>query len=95
MVHAAAYKRIIKLLESTKGRIVIGGLARANESTNYIPVTAVDDIKLDEVLMEQWVTRFHRLPSLADHRRSEVFGPIFPVLVVDSIEEAVNYIQSR
>jgi len=95
LVHAGAYKRIVKLLENTKGRIVTGGLDRVDESTNFVPITVVDEVKPDDVLMEQCVSRLCWPPASADHSCSEVFGPIFPVMVVDNIEEAVRYTQSR
>lgn len=67
---------LTKLLESTKGEIVIGGQSSAE--TQKIDVTVVDNVAEDDALLE-----------------SELFGPILPVLSLESKEEIVKYINDR
>lgn len=71
IVNLAQFKRIKKMLDGTKGRIVMGG--KMDESDLFIEPTAVlvDDIQ-DTMMAE------------------ESFGPIWSILPVDSLDEAIE-----
>ena len=48
--HVTPYRRVIGLLESTKGKIVCGG--ETDESTRYIAPTVIVDVSPDDQLMQ-------------------------------------------
>ena len=64
------------MLQSTKGKIVIGG--ETDQSDLYIAPTVVTDVSPDEPLMQE-----------------EIFGPILPIININSPEQAVTFITSR
>ena len=68
--------RLQTLLDTTKGKVVIGGKSAAEEK--FMAPTVVTDVELDDPLM-----------------KDEIFGPILPIVTVNSAEEAVNIINSR
>ncbi|ORY88124.1 Aldehyde/histidinol dehydrogenase [Leucosporidium creatinivorum] len=76
IVSSNHFNRISKLLDTTKGEIVIGG--QRDEATQKIEITVVTGVKPDDALME-----------------SEIFGPILPILVVDSADDMVKYINAH
>jgi len=65
--------RLLGLLSSTKGKVVVGG--GSDKKTNFMEPTVVSGVKLDDPLMQE-----------------EIFGPILPIINVESAEEAVNII---
>ena len=70
------FKRLLKLLDSTKGKVVSGG--KSDPSDKYIEPTLVSDVSPDDPLMEE-----------------ELFGPILPIVPVNSVNEAIDFINSR
>jgi len=72
IVNARHFHRIKKLLDNTKGEIMIGGTT--DESDLFIDITIVKiDSENDALLSE------------------EIFGPIFPYMVVDDVNEAIRF----
>lgn len=65
--------RLLGLLSSTKGKVVVGG--GSDKKTNFMEPTVVSGVKLDDSLMKE-----------------EIFGPILPIVNVESAEEAVDII---
>lgn len=58
--------------------------------------TIVMDVKSDDILMEKFV--LFSISNIADPRwrqRSELFGPILPIVPVDDINEAIAFIRDR
>lgn len=51
IVTPQAYSRIKRLLDGTKGTVVIGG--ETDEATKYISPTVVKDVKADDSLMSE------------------------------------------
>ena len=49
LVNPAQFARVAKLIDGTRGRIVIGG--GMNKEANKIEVTVVADVQADDVLM--------------------------------------------
>ncbi|KAI0704847.1 Aldehyde/histidinol dehydrogenase [Cytidiella melzeri] len=70
-------ERLLKLIEATKGKILIGGKHEQLEDGVRIEPTIVTEVRLDDVLMGE-----------------EIFGPIHPVIAVDTIEDAIQIIRS-
>ncbi|RIA98614.1 aldehyde dehydrogenase family 3 member B1-like protein [Glomus cerebriforme] len=70
------FDRLVKLLEQTKGNIVIGGKTDRNDL--FIEPTFVENVLKDDKLMED-----------------EIFGPIFPIVIVENIKEAVKFINEK
>lgn len=70
------FNRLKKLLENTKGKIVVGG--NADSSDLWISPTIVVDVKDTDVLMED-----------------EIFGPIIPIIRMNSPEECIEYLNER
>jgi len=75
IVNNRHFLRIKKMVDDSRGKILIGG--EMDESENYISTTIVqvDDIK-DSMIVD------------------ESFGPLIPLLAVDSIEEAIRIANS-
>lgn len=71
IVNKRHFQRIKKMLDETRGKILIGG--EMDESQNFMEITVV--------LVED-----EHDPVVVD----EIFGPIMPILVVDSIESAIR-----
>ncbi|KAF9131678.1 Aldehyde dehydrogenase [Mortierella sp. 14UC] len=67
------FNRLKRLLDTTRGQIVVGG--DTQEDDLYIAPTIVLNVQLDDPLME-----------------SEIFGPILPIWVVDSLNEGIEYV---
>ncbi|KAI0356760.1 NAD-dependent aldehyde dehydrogenase [Trametes cingulata] len=71
--HAARVKRLI---DETKGTIVLGG--QADVESRFVAPTIVRDVKGDDPLMQD-----------------EIFGPVLAIVPVDSIDEAIAFINAR
>lgn len=70
------FARVNNLLQSTEGKIVIGGVV--DEKARLIHPTIVSDVRGDDALMQE-----------------EIFAPIFPIVTVNSVDEAIQFINSR
>lgn len=70
------YNRLGKLLDESKGEVVIGG--KKDDEKNKIEVTILTDVKEDDSLM-----------------KGEIFGPILPILTMETREDAVDFINAR
>lgn len=96
VVNANHFKRLSKLLDGTKGKIVMGG-ERDSEDL-YISPTIVG--KDDEEWLFQ-VDDFIYASKLVDVKpddvlmQDEIFGPILPFVTVKCKEEAMTFIKSR
>ncbi|KAJ8514395.1 hypothetical protein ONZ45_g8071 [Pleurotus djamor] len=73
IINKTHFHRLTKLLERTKGKVVLGG---KNDGHLSIEPTVVIDVGVDDSLMEE-----------------ELFGPILPVIPVDSVDEAISSIR--
>ncbi|KAI0815217.1 aldehyde dehydrogenase [Irpex lacteus] len=69
--------RLLNLLNSTKGQVLLGGNHEKLENGARIEPTIITEVGLDDPLME-----------------NEIFGPILPILTVDSIDVAIEIIRS-
>ncbi|KAG8908245.1 hypothetical protein FRB99_008310 [Tulasnella sp. 403] len=76
IINESQFDRLEKLLDATKGEIVIGG--EMEREDRYIAPTVVKDCTGEDSLM-------------AD----EIFGPILPLVPVDSVEEALAFVNAR
>ncbi|XP_053207712.1 aldehyde dehydrogenase, dimeric NADP-preferring-like [Panonychus citri] len=70
------FKRIVKLMEDNKGKIVIGG--NYDEKELFIEPTVMSNVSPDDSIMQD-----------------EIFGPILPIVVVDSADDAIQFINNR
>lgn len=70
------YNRLNKILDGTKGEVVIGG--GKDDKLNKIEVTVVTNVSPSDSLME-----------------GEIFGPLLPIVTMESREEAVAFINSN
>ncbi|KAI0706188.1 Aldehyde/histidinol dehydrogenase [Cytidiella melzeri] len=66
-------KRLLDMLQATKGKIFMGGKHEQLEDGVRIEPTIITDVKLDDALMQE-----------------EIFGPFLPILVVDTLDEAIS-----
>ncbi|KAK3956794.1 Aldehyde/histidinol dehydrogenase [Pseudoneurospora amorphoporcata] len=71
IVNVRHFNRIKKMLDETKGKIVMGG--EVDESELYIEPTAVLVDSIDDPMMQE-----------------EIFGPIFSIYPVDTLDQALN-----
>ncbi|ODN03675.1 Aldehyde dehydrogenase family 3 member B1 [Orchesella cincta] len=76
IINSHHFNRLKKLLENTKGKIVVGGNTDAADL--WISPTIVVDVKDSDVLMDD-----------------EIFGPILPIIRMDSAELAIEYLNAR
>ncbi|KAI8604213.1 aldehyde dehydrogenase family 3 member B1-like protein [Dissophora ornata] len=76
IVNRNHFHRLKKMLDNTKGTIVIGG--DLQEDDLYIAPTVVSDVQPGDALMDD-----------------EIFGPILPIIVMDSMKAGIDYVNSR
>ncbi|XP_071397015.1 aldehyde dehydrogenase family 3 member B1 [Centroberyx affinis] len=70
------WTRLMKLLERSRGKVVLGG--ESQQEDKYIAPTVVVDVEEGDALMEE-----------------ELFGPILPILTVESLEEGIDFINRK
>ena len=75
IVNHRHFLRIKKMLDDTKGKILIGG--EVDEADNYIDLTVVQVNDINDSMIVD-----------------ESFGPLFPILAIDSVEEAIRLANS-
>ncbi|KAJ4265431.1 Hexadecenal dehydrogenase [Fusarium torreyae] len=75
IVNAGHFNRLKKMLDATKGKIVMGG--SMDESALFMEPTAVIVDDIEDSMMVQ-----------------EAFGPIFSVMAVDSLDQAIDIANS-
>ncbi|KAI7819406.1 aldehyde dehydrogenase 3 family, member D1 [Gamsiella multidivaricata] len=73
IVNKRHFHRVKKMIDNTKGRVVIGG--DTQEDDLFVAPTVILDVQPDDASMED-----------------EIFGPILPIMVVDSLEQGVEYV---
>ena len=91
--HAA---RIARLLDETKGNIVLGGAADVQQ--RYIAPTVVRDVKDGDALLNECVVTSIPFPEDLISCKSalrEIFGPILPIVPVKDVDAAVSFIRAR
>lgn len=98
IVSPTHFARLSKLLDETKGTVVIGG--GRNADTDKMEVTVVEGVKGDDALMQglllSLLIQDRKIRELNQTLKSgEVFGPILPILLINSKEEMVSFIQAR
>lgn len=71
IVNNRHFHRIKKMLDDTRGKIIVGGEMDESENFMELTIVQVEDIK-DSMIVD------------------ESFGPLMPILVVDSVEEAIR-----
>jgi len=76
MINDNHFNRLVKLLESTRGRVVFGG--QYSKDDRYFSPTFVADVPHDDILMED-----------------ELFGPIMPIVAVNSLDDAISFVNER
>ncbi|KAJ6471938.1 aldehyde dehydrogenase [Mycena sanguinolenta] len=84
------HSRLMDLLNRTKGEVVMGGKSQDLK----IEITVVKNVSADDSLMEGYATlHFSLNRPLIAYR--EIFGPILPIVPVDSIQDAINFVRER
>lgn len=88
------HKRLQGLLARTQGEIVFGG--RFDEKRGFEP-TVVKNVSEGDSLMEECEHSILATSLYISYMRTsrEIFGPILPLLPVDSVEDAIEFITSR
>lgn len=86
VVNANHYKRLVKVLndqlaENPNSKAAIGGLSLCDEKDLFIPPTLVIGVEKDG--------------KTNPIMRSEIFGPLLPVIAVQSEHEAIDYINQK
>ncbi|KAF9038271.1 aldehyde dehydrogenase [Hymenopellis radicata] len=76
IVATAQFRRLVFLLDKTKGSIVMGG--RYDASTLQMEPTLITDVAEDDVLLSD-----------------EIFGPILPLVLVPSMDAAIDFVNTR
>ncbi|XP_068587597.1 aldehyde dehydrogenase family 3 member B1 [Cebidichthys violaceus] len=70
------WTRLMELLKSSAGKVVVGG--ESDQEDKYIAPTVLVDVAEDDALMAE-----------------EIFGPILPILTVESLEEGIALINRQ
>lgn len=82
------------LLNRSKGEVVFGG---HTEGSTKIEVTVLKDVRADDSFMEGLVP-LYTSDSIADSEalgNREIFGPFLPIVPVDNIEDAIEFVRNR
>jgi acyl-CoA reductase-like NAD-dependent aldehyde dehydrogenase len=74
------YNRLTSLLDKTTGKIVYGG--ERDAAQKYLSLTVVTDFPGNDVTKE---------PLMSE----ELFGPIWPIITVSNVHEAIKFINER
>lgn len=104
IVNANHFKRVSKLLEGTKGEVVVGGKTDAAE--NKIEVTIVRNVKGDDSLMSgarpspflfsgHLVLKKRCRPCTLHPHAEEIFGPVLPIVTLPDVDSMIRFIQDR
>lgn len=94
IVSDSHFTRLKSVLAQTKGEVVLGG---KTDDKRGFELTVVKNVEGDDPLLEEHV---HPLivkddVSLISTLVREIFGPILPLVPVDSVGDAVAFINSR
>lgn len=81
------FRRIINMINNTKGQVLVKSDSPSNKNDCYIPPTLVLDIDKNDPIMQQEV-----LKNL--FKIIKIFGPVLPILVVNNLEEAIEITNS-
>lgn len=93
IINPLHFGRVAKLIEGTKGKVVIGGTK--SEKTGKIEVTVVSDVLADDVLMQGAFSRSPGEEWTLTTPAGEIFGPVLPIMVMETKEDIVNYINAH
>ena len=99
IVNDMHFQRLTSLLDRSKGERVAGVMeGRANPMKRRFEPVVVKNVKADDSLLEEYVIAIgvHVLESLlilCNFR--EIFGPILPIIAVDSLDEAIDLVNER
>ena len=76
IINTTHYRRLCGLLDATNGRVVLGGVTKAEE--RFIAPTVLVDVPHDDVLLQE-----------------EIFGPILPIVTIDNVAAAIQFVRER
>eukprot|EP00051_Salpingoeca_urceolata_P027002 m.479638 g.479638 ORF g.479638 m.479638 type:complete len:500 (+) comp21542_c0_seq1:279-1778(+) len=76
VINARHVQRIQNLIETSKGKVVLGG--KADSDAHFVEPTVIVDPDLESPVM-----------------KDEIFGPVLPVITIDSIDEAIEFVNKR
>ena len=76
IVNDRHFQRLKKIIETTKGKIEMGG--KVVEEDKFIDLHVITDITAEDPAMQE-----------------EIFGPILPIIKVESVNEAVDFINDK
>jgi len=76
IVNNRHFRRLNKLLEASKSKVVYGN--KTDENDLYISPTILNNITADDKMMED-----------------EIFGPIIPMMVIENVDDAIDFILDR
>lgn len=94
IVNENHFNRVKKLLDTTKGSVVYGG--NTNSETGKIEVTLVADVTEDDALMQgPSILSCPPIAAFLTTGTGEIFGPVLPIVTVNNMNEAVDFIQKR
>jgi len=94
IVSEGHYKRLRSLMTKSSGNVVVGG--STDDEKRRITPTVYRDVKEGDSLLEGYVypsisiRSIHQLISI-----SEIFGPLLPIVPVDDIRQAIEYINTQ
>jgi len=94
------YKRLRNLMTKSSGEIVVGG--DTDEEKRRITPTVYRDVKEGDSLLEGYSTFLSTrgldslcLLILLTCKTSEIFGPLLPIVPVDDIRGAIEYVNAQ
>lgn len=53
VIHSRAYDNLVKIVKTSKGKIVLGGDVNADVNSRFLPPTIIDNVKWDDSSMKQ------------------------------------------
>ncbi|KAK9375466.1 Aldehyde/histidinol dehydrogenase [Lipomyces chichibuensis] len=78
MINVAGFDRMLRIIDSSNGKVVIGGSETADRASKYVEPTVILDVMPDDSTMED-----------------EIFGPVLPIVVIDSVDEGIEYVNNN
>ncbi|KAG8985917.1 hypothetical protein FRB90_004365 [Tulasnella sp. 427] len=93
IVNERQFDRLKAMLDKTDGKVVLGGECVRDEL--YIAPTVVKGCTGDDSMMSEYVSIGLLKGVNRGEAHLEIFGPILPIVPVDSAEEAIAFVNSR
>ena len=90
IVSSRHFSRLSSMLSTSKGNIAIGGAS--SQETRFMELTVLTGVGIEDPTMQVDINLDECSHNHNNHLQEEIFGPILPILNIESTEEAIKLI---